>query len=54
MNILTSSECDEDTVCPEYKVVAVDAERVSALVETKAAPPETVAAQKAKLVTDFR
>ena len=24
VNIVTSSECDEDTMCPEYKVVAVD------------------------------
>lgn len=30
VNVVTSSECDEDTLCPEYKVVAVDVERVSA------------------------
>ncbi len=30
MNIVTSSECDEDTMCPEYKVVAVDVEKVVA------------------------
>ena len=27
VNVVTSSECDEDTMCPEYKVVAVDVER---------------------------
>jgi formate dehydrogenase major subunit len=27
VNIVTSSECDEDTMCPEYKVVAVDVEK---------------------------
>ena len=43
VNVVTSSECDEDTMCPEYKVVAVDVERVSASVEKKAAQPETVA-----------
>jgi hypothetical protein len=26
--MVTSSECDEDTMCPEYKVVAVEVERV--------------------------
>lgn len=30
VNLVTSSECDEDTMCPEYKVVAVDVERVTA------------------------
>jgi formate dehydrogenase major subunit len=30
VNIVTSSECDEDTMCPEYKVVAVDVEKVTA------------------------
>ena len=30
VNIVTSSECDEDTMCPEYKVVAVDVEKVAA------------------------
>ncbi|MBI1841437.1 MAG: formate dehydrogenase subunit alpha [Verrucomicrobia bacterium] len=30
VNVVTSSECDEDTMCPEYKVVAVDVEKVSA------------------------
>jgi formate dehydrogenase major subunit len=29
VNIVTSSECDEDTMCPEYKVVAVDVEKVT-------------------------
>ena len=29
VNVVTSSECDEDTMCPEYKVVAVDIEKVS-------------------------
>ncbi len=29
VNIVTSSECDEDTMCPEYKVVAVDVEKIS-------------------------
>ena len=33
MNIVTSSECDEDTMCPEYKVVAVDVEKVTAPVK---------------------
>lgn len=28
VNTVTSSECDEDTMCPEYKVVAVDVEKV--------------------------
>jgi formate dehydrogenase major subunit len=28
VNIVTSSECDEDTMCPEYKVVAVDIAKV--------------------------
>ena len=45
VNVVTSSECDEDTMCPEYKVVAVDVERVNAPVEKKAAQPETVAAK---------
>jgi formate dehydrogenase major subunit len=30
VNMVTSSECDEDTMCPEYKVVAVEVERVGA------------------------
>ena len=30
VNVVTSSECDEDTLCPEYKVVAVDIEKVHA------------------------
>jgi formate dehydrogenase major subunit len=30
VNTVTSSECDEDTMCPEYKVVAVDVEKVAA------------------------
>jgi formylmethanofuran dehydrogenase subunit D len=29
VNIVTSIECDEDTMCPEYKVVAVDVEKVA-------------------------
>ena len=29
VNIVTSSECDEDTMCPEYKVVAVDIEKIT-------------------------
>ena len=28
VNVVTSSECDADTMCPEYKVVAVDVEKV--------------------------
>ncbi|MBL9167699.1 MAG: formate dehydrogenase subunit alpha [Verrucomicrobiales bacterium] len=28
VNTVTSSECDQDTMCPEYKVVAVDVEPV--------------------------
>jgi formate dehydrogenase major subunit len=43
VNVVTSSECDEDTMCPEYKVVAVDVERVSVPVEKKVSQPETVA-----------
>ena len=43
VNVVTSSECDEDTMCPEYKVVAVDVERVTSLVENKAAQPEMIA-----------
>lgn len=27
VNVVTSSECDADTMCPEYKVVAVDVEK---------------------------
>ena len=42
VNEVTSSECDEDTMCPEYKVVAADVERVSAPVGRKAARPEAV------------
>ena len=45
VNVVTSSECDEDTMCPEYKVVAVDVERVSSLVEKKASMPETISAK---------
>ena len=45
VNVVTSSECDEDTMCPEYKVVAVDVERVSAPVEKMAAQPGMVAAK---------
>ncbi len=44
-NVVTSSECHEDTMCPEYKVVAVDVERVSAPVEKNVAQPKMVAAQ---------
>ena len=44
VNVVTSSECDEDTLCPEYKVVAVDVERVSAATEKKIAKAETVSA----------
>ncbi len=29
VNVVTSSECDEDTMCPEYKVVAVDVAKVT-------------------------
>jgi predicted molibdopterin-dependent oxidoreductase YjgC len=42
VNVVTSSECDVDTMCPEYKVVAVDVERVSAPVEMKIEQAETV------------
>jgi formate dehydrogenase major subunit len=45
VNVVTSSECDEDTMCPEYKVVAVDVERVNTIAEKKAAQPEMVAAK---------
>jgi formate dehydrogenase major subunit len=30
VNVITSSECDEHTLCPEYKVVAVDVAKVAA------------------------
>jgi formate dehydrogenase major subunit len=43
VNIVTSSECDEDTMCPEYKVVAVDCEKVSAAPKkTKERPQVTM------------
>jgi formate dehydrogenase major subunit len=29
VNIVTSSEHDEDTMCPEYKVIAVDVEKIT-------------------------
>ena len=45
VNVVTSSECDEDTMCPEYKVVAVDVEPVSTLAEKKTAQPEMIAAK---------
>ena len=45
VNVVTSSECDEDTICPEYKVVAVDVERVSAPLEKTTAESEMVAAK---------
>jgi formate dehydrogenase major subunit len=45
VNVVTSSECDEDTMCPEYKVVAVDVERVGAPVEKKSAQQERAAAR---------
>jgi hypothetical protein len=32
-------------MCPEYKVVAVDVERVNTIAEKKAAQPEMVAAK---------
>lgn len=34
VNMVTSSECDEDTMCPEYKVVAVEVERVAEASDT--------------------
>ena len=43
VNVVTSSECDEDTMCPEYKVVAVDVERIGAAAETSTAQPQTAA-----------
>ena len=46
VNVVTGSECDEDTMCPEYKVVAVDVELVNTLVEKETAQPEMVAASK--------
>ena len=39
VNVVTSSECDEDTMCPEYKVIAADVERVRAPVEEENAQP---------------
>jgi len=46
VNTVTSSECDEDTLCPEYKVVAVDVEKVAAGVleghSTRVAQPAAV------------
>jgi len=45
VNIITSSECDEDTMCPEYKVVAVDIEKVTTPVRsTRPAANESAAA----------
>jgi formate dehydrogenase major subunit len=44
VNVVTSSECDEDTMCPEYKVVAVDVERVSAILEKSAVEPALISA----------
>jgi formate dehydrogenase major subunit len=44
MNVVTSSECDEDTMCPEYKAVAVDVERVSAASDKKAPQAGVIAA----------
>ena len=38
VNVVTSSECDEDTMCPEYKVVAVDVEKVPAAPSAPAMP----------------
>ena len=37
VNIVTSSECDEDTMCPEYKVVAVDVEKIAPSVPASSA-----------------
>ena len=45
VNVVTSSECDEDTMCPEYKVVAVDVERVNAPAEKKTSQPELISAK---------
>ena len=45
VNVVTSSECDEDTMCPEYKVVAVDGEHVSALAEKKTAKLAMISAK---------
>ena len=44
VNVVTSSECDEDTMCPEYKVVAVDVERVSAPVGKMPSEPAATSA----------
>ena len=44
VNVVTSSECDEDTLCPEYKVVAVDVERVSAPVGKMSSEPAATSA----------
>ena len=40
VNNVTGHGCDADTMCPEYKVVAVDVERVSASTGKKIAQPE--------------
>ena len=44
VNEVTSSECDEDTMCPEYKVVAVDVDRVSAPAHERITQPQMAAA----------
>ncbi len=41
VNTVTSSECDEDTMCPEYKVVAVDVEKVAQSPASTVAAPAT-------------
>jgi formate dehydrogenase major subunit len=48
VNIVTSSECDEDTMCPEYKVVAVDVEKIAPAVP--AAASATIAGAQPALV----
>ncbi len=47
VNVVTSSECDEDTMCPEYKVVAVDVEKVSAPVAKPRRKVESIVAELA-------
>jgi len=43
VNVVTSSEADEDTLCPEYKVVAVDVAKIHLPTAPQAAAPQAAA-----------
>lgn len=47
VNNVTSSECDQDTLCPEYKVVAVNVERVPDEAASRARRPALAGAEGA-------